>query len=161
MFFLYIFSLRQCPECTFKTTNVQKFKLHLAIEHGERKWCGYGCHFDFPTSASYLYRRHIENEHGGIFKYEVDQPPPQLALLGEDQPSQQLAKGQPSVEMNKENQPSEEPVDPEESTSTLESEENVENILNDLLPPGCLSPLPSTPPRSPPSKKLKTPSKKA
>ena len=60
--FLYIFSLRQCPECTFKTTNVQKFKLHLAIEHGERKWCGYGCHFDFPTSASYLYRRHIENK---------------------------------------------------------------------------------------------------
>ena len=46
------------------------------------------------------------------------------------------------MEMNKENQPSEEPVDPEESTSTLESEENVENILNDLLPPGCLSPYP-------------------
>ena len=78
--------------------------------------------------------------------------------MGEDQPSLHLAKGQPSVEMIKEDQPSEEPVGPEESTSTLENEENVENILNDLLPPGCLSPLPSTPPRSPPSKKLKTPS---
>ena len=35
-----------------------------------------------------------------------------------------------------------------------EEEEGVENILKELLPPGCLSPLPSTPPR-PPSKKQK------
>ena len=140
---------------------MQKFKLHLAIEHGERKWCGYGCHFDFPTSASYLYRQHIENEHGWIFKYEVDQPPSQPAPMGEDQPSLHLAKSQPSVEMIKEDQPSEKLVGPEESTSTLENGENVENILNNLLPLGCLSPLPSTTPRSPPSKKLKTPSKKA
>ena len=53
-------------------------------------------------------------------------------------------------------QPSEEPLYlPEESTSTPESEENVKNIHNDLLPHGCLSPLPSTPPRPPPSKKPK------
>ena len=42
----------------------------------------------------------------------------------------------------------------EESTSDLESEENVENSLNDLLPPGYLSLLHCTP-RPTPSKKVK------
>ena len=48
----------------------------------------------------------------------------------------------------KEDDPSEQPANlPEKSALIEEDEEDIKHIHQDLLPPGCLSPLPCIPPR--------------
>ena len=136
---------RQCPVCSFRTADIQKYKLHLAVQHGEREWCGFGCHFEFASSAAYLYRRHIEKEHHGVYIPSVSQPPTETARSSRDDepPSlevdQLVDQVQPAVDQG----------------DTQPMNESVEDILRELLPPGCLSPLPITPPRPPPLKKSK------
>ena len=135
-----IFSCRKCPDCNFTTWDTQAFRMHLRITHGDQLWCLYCCDFQFPAAASYLYRRHIESEHDKVFKEGLA-----TRLLEKDQ-NDNL---QSQVNQNIQDQPTQpsvvqsQPPKPKEGTSNI----TVENILEELLPPGCLSPLPLTPPR--------------
>ena len=162
---MFSFSERQCPLCLFKTCSIQEYKLHHRTEHGDEAWCGYGCQFKFPLAAAYLYRRHLRESHDGVFRRETTQQPrfaPPSVTVVQDVQSTAIDDNQPTlVEDNQPNkvEDNQSTVD-EDVQPTLVSEpafveeEGVENILKELLPPGCLSspqpclsPLPTTPPK--------------
>ena len=120
------------------TLNTQEFRMHLRVKHGDHLWCGYGCNFTYPAAASYLYRRHIEQCHNRIFKEGLSSKPenlskePELDVNGNivtKKSGNDSGKGQDVLTQEK----------PEKSI--------IENILDELLPPGCLGPIPLTPPR--------------
>ena len=120
------------------TLDTQEFRMHLRVKHGDQLWYGYGCNFTYPAAASYLYRRHIEQCHNRIFKEGLSSKPenlskePELDVNGNivaKKSGNDSGKGQDVLTQEK----------PEKNM--------IENILDELLPPGCLSPIPLTPPR--------------
>ena len=145
------FSLRRCPECEFSTVSVREFRMHLSAFHGDQLYCGYGCNFSFPASAAYVYRRHLQQHHGGIFKAGTENKPQgscHTSNPSEDSRHDSLKEEsrdhiQPDVNNN---------MVIDDDKPKIEGEV-VLNLLDDLLPPGCLSPLPDTPPRKVTTKK--------
>ena len=118
--------------------------MHLSAFLGDQLYCGYGCQFSFPASAAYLYRRHLQQHHGGIFRAGLETAPTSTADNTHqddrhDSPKESYPDANNNVAIDK-GKP-----DPEG--------EVVLNLLDDLLPPGCLSPLPDTPPRKPVQKR--------
>ena len=150
--------------------------MHLRVSHGEKLWCGYGCDFSYPVAASYLYRRHLEAHHERQFKEglptgpapvtsesaaesiaEVSSHPTNEPLTDQNANLVSTPKEVPAAESVAEvsSHPTDEPLTDQNANlvpvpAQMEDShpsEIIQNLLDELLPPGCLSPLPVTPPR--------------